>query len=83
MVLVDPMNEDMTIHIHNHNELYRPTVLLILRLRGESLRVLRSFLEIFAEEQIRNRCFVRKPTSTVYLRVLLRFSAPVLPTQKY
>jgi pimeloyl-ACP methyl ester carboxylesterase len=31
LVLVDPMNEDMTIHIHNHNELYRPTVLLILR----------------------------------------------------
>jgi pimeloyl-ACP methyl ester carboxylesterase len=31
MVLVDPMNEDMTINIHNHNELFRPTVLLILR----------------------------------------------------
>lgn len=31
LVLVDPMNEDMTIHIHNHNELYRPTVLLVLR----------------------------------------------------
>ena len=31
MVLVDPMNEDMTIHIHNHNELFRPTVLLILK----------------------------------------------------
>jgi pimeloyl-ACP methyl ester carboxylesterase len=31
LVLVDPMNEDMTIHIHNHNELFRPTVLLILR----------------------------------------------------
>lgn len=31
MVLVDPMNEDMTIHIHNHNELYRPTALVILR----------------------------------------------------
>jgi pimeloyl-ACP methyl ester carboxylesterase len=31
LVLVDPMNEDMTIHIHNHNELYRPTVLFILR----------------------------------------------------
>jgi pimeloyl-ACP methyl ester carboxylesterase len=31
LVLVDPMNEDMTINIHNHNELFRPTVLLILR----------------------------------------------------
>ena len=31
LVLVDPMNEDMTIHIHNHNELFRPTVMLILR----------------------------------------------------
>jgi pimeloyl-ACP methyl ester carboxylesterase len=31
LVLVDPMNEDMTIRIHNHNELYRPTVLFILR----------------------------------------------------
>lgn len=25
------MNEDMTIHVHNHNELFRPTVLFILR----------------------------------------------------
>ena len=31
LVLVDPMNEDMTIHIHNHNELFRPTVIFILR----------------------------------------------------
>lgn len=31
MVLVDPMNEDMTVHIHNHNELYRPTVIAVLR----------------------------------------------------
>lgn len=31
MVLIDPMNEDMTIHIHNHNERLRPTVQLILR----------------------------------------------------
>ena len=31
LVLVDPMNEDMTINIHNHNELYRPTVMAILR----------------------------------------------------
>lgn len=32
LVLVDPMNEDMTIQIHNHNELLRPTVITILRL---------------------------------------------------
>ena len=31
LVLVDPMNEDMTIRIHNHNELFRPTVISILR----------------------------------------------------
>ncbi len=31
LVLVDPMNEDMTIQIHNHNELNRPRVILILR----------------------------------------------------
>lgn len=31
LVLVDPMNEDMTLPIHNHNELYRPTVIYILR----------------------------------------------------
>ena len=30
LVLVDPMNEDMTIHIHNHNELFRPSVIFIL-----------------------------------------------------
>jgi pimeloyl-ACP methyl ester carboxylesterase len=32
LVLVDPMNEDMTLRIHNHNELFRPTALLILRM---------------------------------------------------
>jgi pimeloyl-ACP methyl ester carboxylesterase len=26
MVLVDPMHEDATIHIHNHNEVLRPTI---------------------------------------------------------
>src|SRR6516162_606847 len=31
LVLVDPMNEDMTIRIHNHNELFRPPVIFILR----------------------------------------------------
>lgn len=31
LVLVDPMNEDMTLQIHNHNELFRPSVLFILR----------------------------------------------------
>jgi pimeloyl-ACP methyl ester carboxylesterase len=31
LVLLDPMNEDMTIHIHNHNELFRPSVIFILR----------------------------------------------------
>jgi hypothetical protein len=31
LVLVDPMSEDMTIQIHNHNELFRPTVIFILR----------------------------------------------------
>lgn len=30
-ILVDPMNEDMTLQIHNHNELFRPSVLFILR----------------------------------------------------
>lgn len=30
LVLVDPTNEQMSIHIHNHNELYRPTVMFIL-----------------------------------------------------
>jgi len=34
LVLVDPLNEDMTIHIHNHNEAFRPTVLLIFRALG-------------------------------------------------
>lgn len=32
MLLVDPMNEDMTIGIHNHNEMFRPTVLVVLRI---------------------------------------------------
>jgi pimeloyl-ACP methyl ester carboxylesterase len=32
LVLVDPMNEDLTIQIHNHNELLRPRVITILRL---------------------------------------------------
>jgi pimeloyl-ACP methyl ester carboxylesterase len=31
LVLVDPMNEDMTINIHNHNELFRPAVIFTLR----------------------------------------------------
>src|SRR5215472_16767662 len=30
LVLVDPMNEDMTIRIHHHNEMLRPTVISIL-----------------------------------------------------
>ncbi|HWH57909.1 MAG TPA: alpha/beta hydrolase [Terriglobales bacterium] len=30
LVLVDPTNEDMSVHIHNHNELYRPMVMFIL-----------------------------------------------------
>lgn len=34
MVLIDPMNEDMTVHIHNHIEALRPTVLLIRRVLG-------------------------------------------------
>jgi pimeloyl-ACP methyl ester carboxylesterase len=34
LVLVDPMNEDMTIHIHNHNEMFRPTVISILGVVG-------------------------------------------------
>ena len=34
MVLIDPMNEDMTIHIHNHIEALRPTMLLIRRVLG-------------------------------------------------
>jgi hypothetical protein len=33
-VLIDPMNEDMTIHIHNHIEAFRPAVLLIRRTLG-------------------------------------------------
>jgi pimeloyl-ACP methyl ester carboxylesterase len=34
MVLVDPMNEDMTIHIHNHIEAFRPMVIFINRTLG-------------------------------------------------
>jgi len=34
LVLVDPMNEDMTWKIHNHNELFRPAVLTIRRMVG-------------------------------------------------
>ncbi|MGA8029823.1 MAG: alpha/beta fold hydrolase [Bryobacteraceae bacterium] len=34
MVLVDPMCEDMTIHIHNHIEAFRPAVLLIYKIQG-------------------------------------------------
>ncbi|HEV2425706.1 MAG TPA: hypothetical protein VGZ29_12830 [Terriglobia bacterium] len=34
MVLVDPMNEDMTIHIHNHIEGLRPSVVFIFHLLG-------------------------------------------------
>jgi len=32
LVLVDPMNEDMTVRIHNHNELFRPTALFLIRI---------------------------------------------------
>jgi pimeloyl-ACP methyl ester carboxylesterase len=43
MVLVDPMNEDMTIRIHNHNEMFRPTVLVVRQMIGAFglLRLLR------------------------------------------
>jgi pimeloyl-ACP methyl ester carboxylesterase len=34
LVLIDPMNEDMTIHIHNHIEAFRPAVLLMRRTFG-------------------------------------------------
>jgi len=34
MILVDPMNEDMTLRIHNHNEMFRPTVLWTRRIVG-------------------------------------------------
>jgi len=34
LILIDPMNEDMTIHIHNHIEALRPRVLLIRRVLG-------------------------------------------------
>ena len=34
LVLVDPMNEDMTIKIHNHNEMFRPTVLVVRQMIG-------------------------------------------------
>jgi pimeloyl-ACP methyl ester carboxylesterase len=35
MVLVDPTSEDLTIHIHNHIELFRPAVLLLHQIMGE------------------------------------------------
>jgi hypothetical protein len=31
MLLVDPMHEDATIHIHNHNEVLRPTIVRLFR----------------------------------------------------
>lgn len=34
LVLADPMNEDMTIHIHNHIEALRPVVILLNRMLG-------------------------------------------------
>ena len=40
LVLVDPMNEDMTLEIHNHNEMFRPTVLVVRQMIG-SLGLLR------------------------------------------
>jgi pimeloyl-ACP methyl ester carboxylesterase len=35
MVLVDPTSEDLTIHIHNHIELFRRAVLLLHQIMGE------------------------------------------------
>jgi pimeloyl-ACP methyl ester carboxylesterase len=35
MVLADPMNEDMTIHIHNHIEAFRPAMILLYRMLGK------------------------------------------------
>jgi pimeloyl-ACP methyl ester carboxylesterase len=34
MVLVDPLNEDTTIHVHNHDENLRPTVISIAKVLG-------------------------------------------------
>jgi pimeloyl-ACP methyl ester carboxylesterase len=34
LVLVDPTSEDLTIHIHNHIELFRPAVLLLHHVMG-------------------------------------------------
>jgi pimeloyl-ACP methyl ester carboxylesterase len=34
LVFVDPLSEDLTVHIHNHIEAFRPTVLLIRRTLG-------------------------------------------------
>jgi pimeloyl-ACP methyl ester carboxylesterase len=34
MVLVDPTSEDLTIHIHNHNEFFRRPVLLLRKMMG-------------------------------------------------
>jgi len=45
MVLVDPMNEDLTIDIHNHIEALRPAVLLLERALG---RV--GFVRLMAED---------------------------------
>lgn len=35
MVLVDPTSEDLTIHIHNHIEFFRPAVLLLHEVMGD------------------------------------------------
>jgi pimeloyl-ACP methyl ester carboxylesterase len=35
MVLVDPTSEELTIHIHNHIELFRPAVLLLHEFMGD------------------------------------------------
>jgi pimeloyl-ACP methyl ester carboxylesterase len=34
MVLVDPLNEDTTIHVHNHDENLRPTVVELMKVLG-------------------------------------------------
>src|SRR5262249_34196355 len=34
MILVDPLHEDLTIHIHNHNEAFRPYVIRIFETLG-------------------------------------------------
>jgi pimeloyl-ACP methyl ester carboxylesterase len=35
LVLIDPTSEDLTIHIHNHIEFFRPAVLLLHRIMGD------------------------------------------------